>query len=94
MNFSKGHYLLLIPSSYTSEGENAFVSINLKSSTNLCEIRFWYWISDDSVGSINVYYRKAIGSNLELLKSLKSAQTNTWERANMMIPESEDSLQV
>jgi hypothetical protein len=91
---AKGHYLLLIPSADTFEGDNAFVAINLKESNSLCEMRFWYWISDSYVGSINVYYRKVIGSNMVLLQNFKSDLTNTWTRGSVPISSSSDPLQV
>ena len=76
------------------EGQNALVAINLKSANNFCEMRFWYWFSNVNVGSINIFYRKVVGENLETILSLQSVQMTSWERASIRIPITTIPIQV
>jgi hypothetical protein len=81
---SKGHYLLMAtPQEYTV-GDNALLSINLKSSLNNCIMRVWYSLSDDKKGTLKIATRKSIGSEFNY-KATFVTQSFDWKRVDIDI---------
>ena len=81
---SKGHYLLMATPQEYSVGDNALLSINLKSSLNNCKMRIWYTLSDDKKGSLKIATRKSIGSEFNYKANI-ATQSIDWKRIDVDI---------
>lgn len=88
LGLSQGHYLG-IQSYESSTGEKArLISPVLHSqpfTERPCELRFFYFLSGDEFGELNVYVREAIGEPEKVLFSKKTSPGRYWERADIYL---------
>jgi hypothetical protein len=67
-------------------GSNAFIGITLKSSSNKCQMRIWYWLTDSNFANLNVYVRGLSSSQKSLIDSIKTSNLY-WQRTDINIPD-------
>ncbi|KAJ8050665.1 MAM and LDL-receptor class A domain-containing protein 2 [Holothuria leucospilota] len=65
-------------------------SPNFRASDDSCEMRFYYHMFGENVGSLNVYKRKVISGPLELLWSRRGNLGDFYERADIVLANSAD----
>ncbi|MGH0156563.1 UNVERIFIED_CONTAM: hypothetical protein FKN15_063171 [Acipenser sinensis] len=77
-------YFLFIDSRYPHQnGQHAKLGSPLLTSGPECQLRFYYYMSGDSVGAIRVYLRTSLGGPLELLWERQDKGGAYYERAEV-----------
>ncbi|KAK1172073.1 MAM and LDL-receptor class A domain-containing protein 1 [Acipenser oxyrinchus oxyrinchus] len=79
-------YFLFIDTRYPHQnGQHAKLGSPLLTSGPECQLRFYYYMSGDSVGAIRVYLRTSLGGPLELLWERQDKGGAYYERAEVSV---------